>query len=84
MAGALDAEAWFRAAPRGKAPPDRRFARLPPEEPATSALATALAWVVAWFARQRQRAELVRLDDRTLADIGISRSEAIREGRRWS
>jgi uncharacterized protein YjiS (DUF1127 family) len=84
MTRALDAEAWFGATPRSKRPPGRRFARLPPGEPPTPALACALASVVAWLARQRQRAELVRLDDRMLADIGISRAEAVREGRRWS
>ena len=47
---------------------------------ALDALNDAGHWVVAtlraWRRRQRERAELVGLDARMLADIGLSRSEA--------
>lgn len=32
--------------------------------------------------RQRQRQELLELDDRILRDVGIDRADAIREGRK--
>lgn len=37
---------------------------------------------LAWQDRQRQRAALRALDDRLLADVGIDRAAAGREGRR--
>lgn len=36
-----------------------------------------------WQDLQRQRAQLLRLDERTLRDIGISHHEARQEARRW-
>ena len=36
----------------------------------------------AWQSRHRMRRELMSLDDRLLRDMGISRCEAEREGRR--
>jgi uncharacterized protein YjiS (DUF1127 family) len=36
-----------------------------------------------WIDRQRQRSALAELDDRLLADIGITRAEAQREAARW-
>ena len=36
-----------------------------------------------WQDLQRQRAQLLRLDERTLRDIGISHYEARQEARRW-
>lgn len=33
-------------------------------------------WLREWRRRTRERAELAALDDRTLADIGISRADA--------
>jgi len=41
-----------------------------------------LARIVEWLDRQRQRAALAELDDRLLADIGISRAEATVESRK--
>lgn len=35
-----------------------------------------------WFARRRQRLELAELDDDQLRDLGIERSEALRESRK--
>lgn len=32
-----------------------------------------------WYARARQRAQLAQLSDQQLVDIGISRSEALKE-----
>jgi uncharacterized protein YjiS (DUF1127 family) len=40
--------------------------------------------VVDWLDRQRQRMVLARLDDRLLADIGVTRAEARDEARRWN
>ena len=54
--------------------------RFVPVIPAPS-LANALA---AWLDRQQQRIHLSDLDDRMLNDIGVSRSEAVREARRWT
>jgi uncharacterized protein YjiS (DUF1127 family) len=56
------------------------FAPLPPDEPRPTLVARAVAWVV----RQQQRAALAALDDHQLADIGVTRAEAIRESRRWT
>jgi uncharacterized protein YjiS (DUF1127 family) len=36
-----------------------------------------------WFQRSRQRSELMRLSGHMLCDVGISRSEAAEEGRKW-
>ena len=35
-----------------------------------------------WFERSRQRRRLLELDDRMLRDIGVKRSEALREAAR--
>ena len=35
-----------------------------------------------WLERRRQRLALLQLDDRMLADTGISRSQAVEEGRK--
>lgn len=47
---------------------------------AVDALGDAAQWVVArlrqWQRRLRDRAELARLDDRALLDIGLSRADA--------
>ena len=40
------------------------------------AAARLLATILAWRRRARDRAELAALDDRMLADIGLSRAEA--------
>lgn len=53
---------------------------LPPEEFGASLLARA----VDWLDRQRQRTILAGLEDRLLADIGVTRTEALRESRRWT
>jgi uncharacterized protein YjiS (DUF1127 family) len=44
-----------------------------------SILETVLAWLFAWHHATRSRAMLAELDDRMLADIGISRADAQRE-----
>lgn len=36
-----------------------------------------------WFARYKQRRALARLDDRLLRDIGVTRSQAHEESRKW-
>lgn len=36
-----------------------------------------------WFQRSRQRRALLRLDQRMLKDIGISRCDAEREAAKW-
>lgn len=50
-------------------------------------LATRLRGVLAtiefWRERARQRRRLARLDDRMLADIGVTRAQARREARKW-
>ncbi|MEJ1337246.1 MAG: DUF1127 domain-containing protein [Candidatus Sedimenticola sp. (ex Thyasira tokunagai)] len=33
-----------------------------------------------WYARHRQREQLLQMDDRALKDIGISRVDALSEG----
>lgn len=38
----------------------------------------------AWLDRQRQRIHLSELDDHLLQDIGVSKSDAAREARKWS
>jgi uncharacterized protein YjiS (DUF1127 family) len=40
-----------------------------------NAVETAVARVRAWREREQARAELMSLDDRSLADIGLSRSD---------
>lgn len=56
------------------------FAPLPPPLPETRVLSR----VAGWLDRQRQRVILAQLEDRLLADIGVSRIEALREARRWT
>jgi uncharacterized protein YjiS (DUF1127 family) len=55
-------------------------APLPPETPNAGILTR----VAQWLDRQRQRAILATLEDRLLADIGVTRAEALHESRRWS
>lgn len=45
-------------------------------------LACALALALRWIDRARQRRLLAELDDRLLADIGITREDALREARK--
>lgn len=52
--------------------------RLPPWR-----VAPAPSRVLAWSERLRQRAALARLDDRLLADVGLSQEVAAAESRRW-
>lgn len=33
-----------------------------------------------WYARYRQREQLLKLDDHALKDIGVSRADAVAEG----
>lgn len=54
--------------------PHLRFRRLPRRR---SAIAGALALLRRWQRRMRERAELARLDERTLRDIGVTRAEAL-------
>ena len=54
------------------------FPRFPPEQ-----LSEAPSRLLHWLDRQRQRARLAQLEDWQLDDIGISRSEAEAESRRW-
>lgn len=56
------------------------FAPLPPR----LTEAGAPSRLTLWLGRQRQRAMLTQLDDHLLADIGVSRAEALREARRWT
>jgi uncharacterized protein YjiS (DUF1127 family) len=44
--------------------------------------ATAVGLLLCWHERARQRRALLRLDDRMLKDIGISRADAEREASR--
>jgi uncharacterized protein YjiS (DUF1127 family) len=37
-------------------------------------------WLYAAYERQRQRQALLKLDDRMLSDIGVSRADVEREG----
>ena len=57
---------------------DALFPQFPPD-----VLVCAPSRLLAWLGRQRQRAALVSLDDRLLDDIGVTRSEAAAESRRW-
>lgn len=52
--------------------------RLPPWR-----VAPAPPRVLAWSYRLRLRAALARLDDRLLADVGLSREDAEAESQRW-
>jgi uncharacterized protein YjiS (DUF1127 family) len=52
----------------------------PAQRDAQSRLSPAVLW--AWYRRYNQRQELRSLDDRMLADIGVSRAEADREARK--
>ena len=54
------------------------FPRFPPED-----LSEAPSRLRLWLDRQRQRTRLAQLEDWQLDDIGISRSEALMESRRW-
>lgn len=54
------------------------FPRFPPE-----GLAQAPSRLLRWLDRQRQRTRLAQLEDWQLEDIGVSRSEAEAESRRW-
>ena len=45
----------------------------------TMALLASLAAIVLWQERSRQRAHLAELPERELKDMGLTRSEAIRE-----
>jgi uncharacterized protein YjiS (DUF1127 family) len=56
------------------------FAPLLPPMPEAGVLSR----VTEWLDRQRQRVILAQLEDRLLADIGVSRAEALREARRWT
>ena len=42
-------------------------------------LSQAVATVRAWAERSRERAQLAELDDRALADIGLTRADVLRE-----
>lgn len=42
------------------------------------------AWLRVWVQRRQGRSRLVRLDDRALRDIGLSRLDALSEGRKPS
>lgn len=54
------------------------YPRLPPWR-----VVPAPSRVLAWRDRLRQRAALARLDDRLLADVGLSRAVAEAESLRW-
>jgi uncharacterized protein YjiS (DUF1127 family) len=63
--------------------PAPRFAR--PDavtRPWREALLSMLAYVSRCHARHNQRRALIELDDHMLADIGLSRDEALREARK--
>ncbi len=62
----------FEDARAHSAEPRRAFAR----HQATNIAARAIANFGRWRRRSRDRAQLAQLDDRMLADIGISRAEA--------
>ncbi|MGE0768520.1 MAG: DUF1127 domain-containing protein [Hyphomicrobiaceae bacterium] len=58
---------------------DAFFSRFPLEWPER-----ALSALRSWIDRQRQRNALANLDDRLLADIGITPAEAKGEAGRWN
>ena len=53
------------------------------ETPAAKFFSSLYATVRQYIQRSRSRAQLARLDDRMLKDIGINRAEARRETRLW-
>lgn len=53
------------------------YPRFPPE-----VMVAAPSRLLAWADRQHQRATLARLEDRMLADIGVTRAEATAEALR--
>lgn len=57
-------------------------ARAPAAAERGSILRAACAAVGRWLARDRQRRDLGELDDRLLADIGVTRAEAEAERRK--
>lgn len=57
-------------------------ARAPAAAERDSILRAACAVVGRWLARDRQRRDLGELDDRLLADIGVTRAEAGAERRK--
>lgn len=66
-------DVWQTSAPR-----TAFFPRFPLEEPPS-----ALSRLLAWLDRQAQRARLAQLENWQHDDIGISRTEAVMESRRW-
>lgn len=52
--------------------------RLPPWR-----ISPAPSRLLAWSDRLRQRAAVARLDDRLLADVGLSRDDDVAESKRW-
>lgn len=60
--------------------------RIARERPARRTLVSVLSRIVSllerWGERGRQRRALLALDDRLLSDIGLSRADAEREGRK--
>jgi uncharacterized protein YjiS (DUF1127 family) len=47
------------------------------------ALASACAWLAGYCERQRQRKMLRMLDDRMLADLGLTRADVASETAKW-
>lgn len=66
------------AFPKTIAPRTVFLPRFPPEE-----LSTASSRLLRWLDRQHQRAQLAKLEDWQLDDIGVSRIDAAMESRRW-
>lgn len=62
--------------------PGVRLATADPLDTLARRAGALLATVAEWSARARQRRELLALDEHMLADIGISRGEALAEGRK--
>ena len=60
--------------------PGHRPGILPRHAAALDALGDATGWILAtlhqWRQRARERAEIATLDERTLADIGLTRGDA--------
>jgi len=61
---------------------DARAIRASNGRPFTSAATTAFDWLFHRLALARSRADLLEMDDRMLADIGLDRATAKEEGRR--